>query len=572
MKSHTPMRSVAFFLKELFMSSRVFVLLVFLTFSCFTHAQNTVGLLSNGVDLAYQGFNLLFPHNQSSVFLIDNCGRIVNEWSDEGVVPGNSVYLTEEGNLVKCKRKTTSAVNDPIWAGGGGETVEIRSWENELLHEYTLNNELYRLHHDVAVLPNGNILMIAWQNRTLEESIDAGRNPESLAQQKLWSESILEWDPSIDSIIWQWDVWDHLIQDFDPSKNNFGDVSAHPEKIDINYDEHDGHPDWLHINAIDYNVTLDQIILSVPYFNELWIIDHSTTVEEVRTSEGGNAGMGGDLLYRWGNPMAYQMGDLSDKRLFFQHDTHWQSPTASSSQEEFSRVVLFNNRISSDLSTGNSLILPWDEESSSYVLEQGVYGPEDFERTVSHPNELESRSASNSLSSTQILPNGNFLMCAGRWGYSYEITPDNEIAWEYITPIAMGNRASQGDTLSINNNLTFRIKRYSESFPAFANRDISAGEYVEMNPDTSFCNMVISNVFQDRLSDIKVYPNPTVEQLYIESDEMNNEMIQIVGLNGVIYQTALFTGQSELIDVSNLYPGTYILMNNKDYISTFVKL
>ena len=51
-------------------------------------------------------------------------------------------------------------------------------------------------------------------------------------------------------------------------------------------------------------------MLSPRHFSELWIIDRSATTEEARGHSGG--GMGGDLLYRWGNPSAYGHGDAYD--------------------------------------------------------------------------------------------------------------------------------------------------------------------------------------------------------------------------------------------------------------------
>ena len=101
------------------------------------------------------------------------------------------------------------------------------------------------------------------------------------------------------------DFWDHLIQDYDSSKANYGVVSEHPELLDVNFIDSAGSAsggrDWLHCNGIDYNQELDQIAISCKNTNEIYIIDHSTTTEEASGHTGGNSGMGGDILYRYGN-------------------------------------------------------------------------------------------------------------------------------------------------------------------------------------------------------------------------------------------------------------------------------
>ena len=76
----------------------------------------------------------------------------------------------------------------------------------------------------------------------------------------LWPEHIVEVDTDTDSIVWEWHTWDHLIQDYDSTKSNFGIIAEHPERININFPQggplsHGG--DWLHINSIDYNADLD---------------------------------------------------------------------------------------------------------------------------------------------------------------------------------------------------------------------------------------------------------------------------------------------------------------------------
>jgi len=224
------------------------LLIFFLSFQVvFLFSQNTVGLLKNDLDQVYSGYNLLYPHNQSTVYLLDNCGQVVHTWEDAlGFVPGNAAYILENGMLIKCKRASTSAVNDRIWAGGAGETVELITWENEVLASFTLNNEKARLHHDIAPMPNGNILMIAWELQDSLAAIQVGRDPALLPQGEVWSEMILEWNPLLDTIVWEWHARDHLVQDFidvGEQIQNFGLVANHPELININYDEHDGHPD-----------------------------------------------------------------------------------------------------------------------------------------------------------------------------------------------------------------------------------------------------------------------------------------------------------------------------------------
>ena len=79
----------------------------------------------------------------------------------------------------------------------------------------------------------------------------------------------------------------------------------------------------MHVNAVAYNAELDQIVLSSPHFNEIWIIDHGTTTEEAKGHTGGRWGKGGDILYRWGNPRAYRNGTKLDQRLFYQHNIQW---------------------------------------------------------------------------------------------------------------------------------------------------------------------------------------------------------------------------------------------------------
>ena len=145
--------------------------------------------------------------------------------------------------------------------------------------------------------------------------------------------------------MWQWNAWDHLIQDYDASVDNYGVVADHPELLDINFigatGNQAGRADWMHCNGIDYNAVLDQIVLSCKNMNEIYIIDHSTTTAEAAGHTGGNSGKGGDLLYRWGNPQAYDSGLSSDQQLFGQHDVQWIEEGRAGAGD----LLLFNNGV-----------------------------------------------------------------------------------------------------------------------------------------------------------------------------------------------------------------------------------
>ncbi len=469
-------------------------------------AQRTVGVLQYDPARAFDGYNLFFPHDQPNVFLINNCGEIVHTWTDDpSYRPGNMVYLLEDGRLLKCKRDN-QPVSYPIWAGGGGGIIELRDWDNNLLWSFEQNDSLRRLHHDVEPLPNGNILAISWELKTTAEALQAGRDPAALPDSELWPDYILEIDPETDEIVWEWRVWDHLIQDFDPTKDNYGSVADHPERVDINYHTNNGRADWMHTNAIDYHPALDQILICVPTFHEVWVIDHSTTTEEAAGSTGGLSGRGGDLLYRWGNPAAYRRGTEADQQLFYPHDIHWLRDFLPPDHLHYDKLGVFNNRVTTSYSTVNIFTPEFSVQDWSYPLDTGAWQPAGFDLTVTHPDPP--RLFSGGLSSMQVLPNDNLLICSGRLGYIFELTPDHEIVWEYRAPLSGGEPVAQGDTLGAANSFVFRFKRYPVDYPAFTGRDLTPQGYIELNPDTAFCDQLLSAGAPPAGPALRLYPNP----------------------------------------------------------------
>ena len=534
-------------------------LLLLLCLNIQVSAQNTVGLLSYNPSKAFDGYNLIYPHNQPNVYLIDNCGEVVHTWTDDADFrPGNMATILDDGRLVKTKRGSI-VTTDPIWAGGGSSTLEIRDWDNNLDWSMTINDENERLHHDFVVTPSGTILAIVWELKTAEEAAQAGRDTSTLLTQgELWPDKIIEIDPTTDEIIWEWHAWDHLIQDFDPTKDNYGVVADHPELIDINYDTNDGQADWMHTNAIDYQPVLDQIMISVPTFSEVWIIDHGTTTAEAAGHTAGFLGKGGDLHYRWGNPLAYKKGTAADQKLFYQHDTHWADRFITPANPNFNKIVAFNNRFDETYSTLSIFDSGFDMYAGNYPLgSNGLFLPETYTSNYSHP--VPTTMHSTGLSSGQILPNGNTLICVGRTGYSFEVDMDGSIVWEYKTPLIGGFPATQGDTLALNNNLTFFLERYPTDFEGFNGKDLTPSGWIELEPNETFCATILP--VYDLIDDfnLKIYPNPASGVITMQWEGGRYSNIEVVDLMGRRQMFFDATGGRKFIDVSQWDNGVYFI-------------
>jgi arylsulfotransferase ASST/type IX secretion system substrate protein len=537
---------------------RGFAWFTFVLFALSTvQSQNTVGLIKYDPASTYEGYNLFYPNNQSTAFLTNNCGELVHTWADEvGYRPGNMVYILEDGSLVRCKR-WFNFMEDTIWAGGGGAFVERVDWNNKLIWSFEQNNAQARLHHDVAPMPNGNVLMISWELRSLEQCILAGRDPSSLLQDKLWPDYILEYDPNLDSVVWEWHVWDHLIQDFDSTKENYGVVGIHPELVNINYQSNEGHPDWLHTNSIDYHPGLDQILISVPTLGEIWIIDHSTSTQEAASHSGGEYGLGGDLLFRWGNPQVY--AKEAPQKLFGAHDARWIDDFLSKDQRDYGAISVFNNQAGPDYSTVNIIIPVLSNDSVMYLSnDKDEFLPEDFERTITHPDTFSLHSST--VSSAQVLPNDNFLVCSGRWGWVFEIdAAANNVVWEYRVPLRAGQPISQGDELNIVDNITFRYTRYPLDFSGFEGKSLDPDGYLEENPNVDFCDSLLSDIVLPQLMNFEIYPNPATQKVILEFGDFLSSPVSIYDDTGRLVSTTQINGNRLEIDLFNLPRGLYFI-------------
>ena len=412
---------------------------------------------------------VLFTNGSAGTFLIDNDGQVAHQWEhalvNAKLLPNGNVTGTLAGFLHEMDPQ-----GKPVW-------------------EY---KPQLPMHHDYLKLPNGNVLLLLARNRSAAEAIAAGANPKFVDPELgLTHDVLVEVRPTYPvggEIVWQWSVWDHLIQDFDPKKENYGDVAAHPERVDLNYgleslirtEKQPNRADWSYGNALDYHAELDQILISARNFSEVWVVDHSATREEAATGKGGRSGRGGDLLYRWGNPRAHRAGAAAEQQLFWPHSAHWIPPGLPGA----GNILVFSNGDEFEgFERGHSTVVEFEyplRDGKSTTPKRGEpFAPA---RPVwEYAGDPPSSFYSQRTSSVQRMANGNTLVLAGLQGTMFEVTPGGETVWQYVNPLDAMMALAQGDSVPIMRrrgrlvwaNMLFRVRKYAPDHAGLKGLDLA---------------------------------------------------------------------------------------------------
>lgn len=469
------------------------------------------GLILNTGEAA-PGYVLFNPANSTETFLIDRKGRVVHRWKGE-LSTLTSSYLLNNGHLVRLERDD----DFPTFAAGGAAgRIREYDWDGNLIWDYEMANEKELLHHDIEIMPNGNVLAIAYEVKSAREAIAAGMDPGHVSKAGIWPDKIIEIKPTKPfggEIVWEWHMWDHLVQEFDPSGPNYGSVAGNPRRFDLNTRiTHDFPPlsqeqvdeiirmgmfttnftadnifsEITHGNAVSYNAERDQIAISFKYFNEIYIIDHSTTTQEAKGSTGGRWGHGGDLLYRWGNPQNYGRGTEEDHVLFNQHDVKF----IPEGYPGAGNLLVFNNDIPgpdnkypnliaamlaarspdpeiaiSDIANYSAVYeieLPLEEDGSYTLPENEAFGPLTPVWSYMAPDKYSLYSSV--MSGAYRMKNGNTLVLTSFNGRMIEITPEKELVWEYWNPYNFEYRLPDG-TAANPGNIPFQVFRATHLEP-----------------------------------------------------------------------------------------------------------
>tara|TARA_R110002051_G_scaffold302135_1_gene370411 strand:+ start:6722 stop:8062 length:1341 start_codon:yes stop_codon:yes gene_type:complete len=355
-------------------------------------------------DLVDDNYILINDAGNNFVFLMNKDANVLHQWNLKGGDLGNDGELLPNGKLLVMVES-----EDPkILLGGFGGKIELMDKNGTVEWSFIHSTDDYILHHDAEMLPNGNVLIQTWERRTAEESIEFGYKMDI----QLYPDGIIEVNPTSNEIVWEWHMWDHLIQDFDESKSNYGTINENPHLIDINYTQLDS-GDISHANGISYDANKDIIYLSANFYSEVWVIDHSTSTLEASSHTGGTYNKGGDLIFRFGNPTTYK--NTTGERLF--NNNHFPNLLKG---EHAGNMLIFSNGADLNQSTVYELKIP-----DNFSLISNVNNEPEVVWSFTD-TELYSPKVSGAVK----LPNGNTLIAEGDFGI-WEVTPSKEIVWKF---------------------------------------------------------------------------------------------------------------------------------------------
>ena len=423
--------------------------------------------MSDGYTLVYESNNNNDIQVAKNTYLLGKDGKPVHTWHNDHETPeATSADLHTSGLLLRSlATENITDIHDWFPVGGHG-TVQLVDWDGTIVWQYTrCARGKYCLHHGSHIMPNGNILVLCYEALTPDEAVALGWERQEFLNPRgdgyVWSERILELEPNLSDgstkVVWEWAIADHIVQDFDASKPNYGKVSENKEKLNFNYCKYANYlftfGQLYHCNSVDYNPERDEIVISSANFSEMWVIDHSHSTEELR-------GPKGDLLFRWGNPETHSDDvpsfNRKDKVLYWQHDMQWLKDSVPHTGD----IILINN----GAMRGSDALPNPDEKSMGFgsaytdILEVSLPRNEDgtydwdgeVEITWSYKGDPPQDMFAPFMSGVDRTPSGNTVFAFGHNKRIMEVTPEGEVVADFRVP-GPGN--------------TFRVRRYGFDYP-----------------------------------------------------------------------------------------------------------
>jgi hypothetical protein len=427
-----------------------------------------------------EGYFLAGAYGGTSTVLFDSLGAVAFKW-DHSSLPnpknGYSSYLLKNGNLLRSACVPDGTIDQSLNMQPVQGIIEEIDRDGKIVWSFQLADNNGMLHHDMKVMPNGNIIGVVYvpltKAKMIEKGIDTALVKNMRGTKFILSEKIVEIDPKAEGgpkVVWEWCIHDHVIPD--------AQAADHPELFSGSIVKTlFSTTQWVHLNGIDYNAELDMILFSSRVFSECYIIDHSTTTEEAAGHTGGRRGKGGDILYRWGNPANYNASGATKVTVL--HSVNW----IPKNYPGAGNIIFFHNN------TEQQSTAPGSARTYSQIVE--VKPPMDdqgrFTKTAGQPFGPTSPTwlfaptsdtlfSSFAMSSTFRMPNGNTLAhiayppTAGSspWGgygasMIYEIDKNKNVVWKHTLTMNENNSSSPAMGMQITYNPA-KIMYYEKNY------------------------------------------------------------------------------------------------------------
>jgi len=475
---------------------------------------------------SYGGY-FLYAIGDTMTALLDMEGNVVHQWTGSIAIP----KLLEDGNLLSLE-----LINNP----GGRNRCQLMDWDGNILWSFDpktdptpVRTEIV-LHHDEGRIWNKKLkaytYLIGFNIATNNAEIwAAGGDPSVNYGNVDRMDGIIEVNQN-KQIVWEWRFLDHAVQSKNPAWPNYvSDVKLAPGKCDLFWKTNQAEPsqpagvitDWHHVNSIDYNEDLDQVVVNAKHFSEFYVIDHGKTFVSTTDWAANRAaakGLAGDFIYRFGNPSAYKQGTApgfqngGDQQMYGSHNIqwikpyHWARPHAEAGDKwpdpvgytasgialpgagNFlifdngcynptgyrSKILEINPYLNAAVVNTGAFVNPPDAGYTTVAGGGGVGGRKISKQVVwSYQSIWANSFYSQHISSAQRLPNGNTSITSGTQGHKFEVTPTGEVVWEYITPTVSGGFLTvrrDEDKTPFN---IYRHYRYGKDFPGLAGKDLT---------------------------------------------------------------------------------------------------
>lgn len=516
-------------------------------------------------------YTLYSTMSGTSTYLIDTNSPSITKktWTHTTATrTGYSSYLLPGGVLLRTVSKSGNSFSGGPICG----QVQKVDWSGNIIWDFVYSTPNYCTHHDICPMPNGNVLLIAYERKTAAE-VNAAGCSQSI---EMWPEKIVEVQPvgtNGGNIVWEWHAWDHLVQNVNPAKANYQtSIVNHPELFNINYNTQ---KDWMHMNGVSYNPMLDQIAFSCHNLHEIYVIDHSTTTAEAASHSGGNSGKGGDILYRWGNPAAYSAA--GSQILNVTHDAHWNPENVPNP----GYLCAYNNKgISNNASCADQVDAP--ENGYNYTITPGAaYTP------GSYTLRQASGGYNSNMGGFQVLPNGNMLLTIATAGIIKEFSPTGTLLWSktasgsvpksfrydscYVFSPAptLPTVSLLNDTLYSSNAVTYQWYFNGYKIPGATDSiyiPTANGNYKVRTTDVNGCMFTYSTdykfttttgiVANNATLPATIYPNPSAGVFSIRLTGTADFNVTVTGLLG---QLILQQKNNYTVDLSNQPAGIYYI-------------